>query len=291
MQSCGLLLSQLLLLLTICSILIKTSCDARKNFSKFIRDDYSPYLSRNQRHQSHNRISGGYDAKVNEFPSFVSFVAKDSRNELVGVGNGVAINNRLVLTTASRVTDQDVKYSVATGIWHYNTWNERKIKTYEVERVCASKKFDEQKRTNDIAILKLTTTIENSLPAVLPTNPVQIGSRGTVVGIGFTDGGLTGTEPESLQALPVERVECNKRYNHPTLMCFQSYDPSHVGSACTEDGGGPVFGQTDEGRQVVLGLVSEYSREQCVRGKRIKNVYIDIFNLSKEIAKLAQDCQ
>lgn len=265
------------------------SCHSRINFGKFIEDEY--YLPRKSRHPSGDRISGGYDAKVNEFPSYVSFTIKDKSNELIGIGNGVTLNNRLILTTTSRVSEPDVKYSVASGIWHYSTWDERKTKTYEVERVCASDKFAEHKRTNDIAILRLKSPMEKPQPAILPTESPLVGFRGTVVGISFINGGIAGIEPGSFQASPVERVECKKAFNHPTPVCFQSYQSDHVGSACTEDGGGPLYGRTDTGKQVVIGFVSEYSIEGCIRGKRSKNVYSNICNLSNEILKLAQECQ
>lgn len=285
--------SRLLLVTIICRSFIPvrvTSHFGSRNLSQLAELDYLPHIYNKSIAKAHQRIAGGYTAREGEFPSFVSLIGWAGDK---GSGcSGVAISELLVLTAAHCFKD-NYKVTASPTIWQQSLWKAKGVKIYEVEKSCGKGKYNPtgagRLPTYDYQMFRLKRPIKGIKFALLPGDQVPIGYHGVATGVGTVDntGGII-TSTKSLQALPVERLPCHK-HEHPSRVCFQSYQDNHVGNICAGDSGGPVYGKTKEGRQVVLGL-SSYAEVTCRKGIRRDFICANIFTEAQSILETAKRC-
>lgn len=239
-----------------------------------------------------NRISGGYTVKEGEIPSFVGLIGYNSINLTTSICSGVAIGERLILTAAHCFRNRTKQIFAAPSIWNPLKWKEKGVKTYKVAKLCPSASFNLQTTPpiNDFQVLRLQKRIKGIKYAVLAAKLVPIGYKALSAGIGVVNNEhIPFKIADSLQALPVQRVECEKAYDHPMQICFQSYNQQHVGDSCVGDSGGPIYGKTEEGRAVVIALTS-FGRPECIEGKNGVSINSNIYIGLHEIINLAKNC-
>lgn len=277
-----------LLFISRCNILIAAGYRKLSKSHKTF-DDY-PLVSM-EKSRPNNRVSGGYTAGEDEFPSFIGLLG--STGQFSELCNGVALSDRLILTVAHCFDpfDNYAEIKASPSIYHPYLAEQRGIKTYTVEKSCRSRLYDAasfQLPVHDYQILRLRTPIPGMNYSLLPTSGVELGGHAIAVGTGL----ISNTEEpaivaESLQALPVQRVEC--RYDQPSHLCFQSYKPEHVGDTCQGDSGGPIYVRGDNGRQVVVGITS-FGEKTCQQGHNGVSYNVNIYECLKEIQDLATQC-
>lgn len=284
----------LLLLILRCSIL---SAAEYRSFSKkdvtfYDKDD--DYLSSfTEKSTPNNRIAGGYTAQEGEFPSFVSLLGK--RRDLFSLCSGVAISDQLILTAAHCFPNSESwdRIIAAPGIRRPQPSDIRRkqIKIYDVDLACRSRLYDENAEfpEYDYQVLRLSKPIPGIRYSKLAANDVPLGSRGIVAGIGLIDN--SGYQPiyaDSLQALPVQRVQCGWN-GKPSHICFQSYDPGYIGDTCSGDSGGPIYMKGVGGGLVIVGITS-FGETTCAKGHRGVSFNANVFTGLEEIQYLAKQC-
>lgn len=173
------------------------------------------------------RISGGWDTKVGQFPSFVevraTFMNPPTKIETCG---GVIIGDSHVLTVARCV--EGARKVVLTAKWNRRDPQE----ILEGQKWCSSRNYDNNKLANDFAIVKTKKKFWYDFyvqPACLPTQPIKSNMRAQAVGMGFIDSD-NGKLPEVLQALSVNKEFCYPDTAPANSVCFGPSDGE--GSLC-----------------------------------------------------------
>lgn len=263
-----------------------------------IRQDdfgFDEYLSRSVMNRSvAAKVAGGYTAEEGEFPSFIGLQIIKVSGRGQALCGGVAISERFILTAAHcSFNNSKFKIFAAPGIWHPNLWRRKGVKTYEVDKICASRDYStyfDSAPIHDYQILRLKEPIVGIEAAYLPKNDVKIGFSAIAVGNGLIDNSQNPgwKYAESLQALPVKRTDCG-RFRHASRICFKSYLPGNIGDTCPGDSGGPIYGESSDGRKVVLGLTS-FGPALCKKGINGMSVNTHIHFASKDINNLAKQC-
>lgn len=296
--------SLFLFVVSFCDIVIDTSCKGchkRKHFKGLerISSDYKneryhlPDSDMEETLKSvHHRIAGGYTAREGEFPSFVGLFGFgwDGRSFQC---SGVAISEELVLTAAHCYNGRDWIVRAAATIWAPVLWDLKGVETYKVVQSCVSKKYQDTAPflAYDYRVLRLERPIKGIDFALLPTEEVPIGFHAISVGTGITysDKYFNVVYPDSLQALPVQRVRCWPSFGGPTRMCFQQYQNKYRGAACQGDSGGPVYGEKREGKDVVVALTS-FGSGECHKNSRAMVGHADLYDGLNEIRKMIEEC-
>lgn len=244
-----------------------------------------------KRSRAHGRISAGYTAKEDEFPSYIGMKAVDKLGHLKALCGGVAISDTLILTAAHCFAGESYDIIVAPSIHSPTLWESKGVQGYKVNKSCRSLKYIDnmENPVHDYQVLRLEKPIPQIKFAILASDQVQIGYRAVAVGNGLTDNsGLFPSYSKSLQAIPVARVDC-KMLEHPTRICFKSYKPEHKGDTCQGDSGSPIYSRTEDGGDVVLGLTS-FGPIRCQEGHRGRSMNADVYRGLEEILGLAKNC-
>lgn len=133
-----------------------------------------------------------------------------------------------------------------------------------VSEIHANPAFNFDDWDNDIALLKLATSVTDREPTVISRNPVAFATSITEVGYGDADnnGGGAGR----LRKLVTPTVDCamagDPGVSNANLLCF---DASDGNASCYGDSGGPAF-ITVGGKLQVAGVTSGGTGQSCTDG-------------------------
>lgn len=243
------------------------------------------------------RIINGHRVGQGEFQEYVSLRVKFSPgNSSSNLCGGVLLDRDVVLTAAHCVKGA-VNVEVASGIYSPSYWDLFGVETYIAFRVCLPREQelnDDRQDRNDFAILTLEKPIPNARVAVLETNKIEPGRRGTAIGLGKIrfdrENKTKSIDPSMLHKISMKSVECKPDDKHISHVCFSGLDPNDFGGPCFGDSGGPIF---SEGKnRTVLGIVSyTRSREPCHPKVNSQSVYTNVSNLRGRIHLTARECR
>lgn len=133
-----------------------------------------------------------------------------------------------------------------------------------VAEIHADADFNDQDWDNDIALIKLATSVTDREPTPINRDAIAIGTTVTEVGYGDADnnGGGAGV----LRKLDTPTVDCamanDASISNANLLCFNAHDGN---TSCYGDSGGPAFA-TVGGKLTVSGITSGGTGNQCTQG-------------------------
>merc|ERR1712121_105106 len=208
-------------------------------------------------------IVGGYEARPHSLPWQISLQGEFFGFDMGHFCGGTIISDRYVLT-AAHCLGRNMKYKVVVGAHSLRTTDTYQ-KTIYVDEVIIHEGYNSNDITkNDIALLKLSESIQYSdgvQPACLPakTQEYDDDTYFTVSGWGTLSAG--GAMPDKLQQVEVphfDRVDCNNllasRGSIPETALCAGY-PEGGKDSCQGDSGGPLVTLID-GDWTVAGVVS-----------------------------------
>ncbi|XP_072945068.1 trypsin-1-like [Epargyreus clarus] len=238
------------------------------------------------------RIVGGTDSLPAEFP-WAASVWRQGAHQC----GATVISDRWLLTAGHCVCSAFEEFfktkqlSVVVGYTDISTKKDNEA----LSKIIPHPEYRCKKKSNDVALLKtirqLTWTNELR-PACLP-QPLSSdfsGTLATVAGWGFTnEDRAIGSRPNILQkteVLVVANDECNTWYESkgskvkviPTQMCAGHEKGGR--DSCWADSGGPLLAHGDNGRSMVIGVVSTGSG--CAR-ERMPGIYTRVSRFTEWI--------
>jgi len=202
-------------------------------------------------------IVGGVEARQGEFPWQISL--QEYGRHICG---GMVMDNQYIVTAAHCVIGSRARnLKVVVGEWNRNS-NDPNERTVGVSRIIMNNGYDDRTLENDIALLKLSSTIsfnDDVQPICAPTaGDDYTGTFCTVSGWGTTSSG-GGSLPSKLRYVNVPVIsnfECQQGYGSditPTMVCA-GYSNGGKDS-CQGDSGGPLVCKSGNKWQLV-GIVS-----------------------------------
>lgn len=207
-----------------------------------------------------NRIVGGQETGVNEFPMMVGLV--DVRIAQIKCG-AVIISKNYVLTAAHCVNNMKInETAVVVGEHNVETGDSPATKAYRVASFRIHPAFSQSNYDYDIAIIRVTDPIEFNDrvgPVCLPFKFAQNnfnGSKVTILGWGTLFPG--GPDSKVLQKVDVDVISQNECLTYearvtPRQLCTLTSGKD----ACQDDSGGPLL-YTDPATSLLysVGIVS-----------------------------------
>jgi len=239
--------------------------------------------------QSHNRIVGGSNARLGQFPWQAAIFSRTTRGTLKQCG-GVIITRNHVLTAAHCVEKPSVTRveSVNVGITNLN--NIRRANRYSVRTVTIHPNRMRSDWTNDLAILRTSKPMRlnsNVQTICLASSQDELNADDTVVVSGF--GRYSSNNPVHRQLKYVSLKfmgwqECKRKIDqfsgpgsmwqwHNNVLC--TYRPRK--DFCAGDSGGPLvkkFGPNNTLK--LIGIVSWNSKTPCGNTQRRPSVFMGI---------------
>ncbi|CAL1686768.1 unnamed protein product [Lasius platythorax] len=207
----------------------------------------------------HNRIVGGVETLVNQYPWMVLLMYRGQF-----YCGGTVINSRYVLTAAHCIDRFDASKLTVRILEHdWNSTSESKTQDFQVEKTIKHSGYSTTNYNNDIALIKLKGSIKFQGPMRPVCLPEQgktfAGEKGIVTGWGATKGG--GSISPSLQEVDVpilSNTECRatkypSRKITDNMLCA-GYKQGGKDS-CQGDSGGPLHVEKNGVHQMV-GVVS-----------------------------------
>lgn len=186
-------------------------------------------------HATGSRVSGGYEAGRDEFPSFVSL--KVYHGKQYSFCGGTILGPRLVLTAGHCIVGATM-LSVSTSKYHPNHWPMSYDEPLLVKRSCRAANYTKTRNSarHDYGIVILEKALKfhgQVQPACLPDRPVEEHESFLAVGIGQVhhSGGVK-KRPKVMQAIPMQPHLCKEQHRTSDKICFRSSDPRHVGATC-----------------------------------------------------------
>lgn len=190
-------------------------------------------------------------AQYGEFPWMVAVMKKDT----TFIGGGSLVHNRIVLTAAHKVHNQNKNNLVVRiGDWDLSSATEPdSSQELNVEKIVVHPDFQRRTHENNVALLILQKDAEYSdtvMPVCLPQPGQEFaGAKCFVTGWGKDVFGETGRYQSIMKkkALPVvNNSDCERRLQETRLGSTFRLDSSFIcaggasGGACTGDGGSPL---------------------------------------------------
>ncbi|XP_053674020.1 collagenase-like [Anopheles nili] len=234
------------------------------------------------------KIVNGQMAHQGQFPWQVSIRAALGRS--VTVCGGSLIDAQWILTAAHCANDYNV-FQIGLGSVHLNM---ARLTMSTVSKFIHPE-FDPWKLTNDVALIRLPSTVPYSLeihpirlPIGLPSKDLYIGRKATVSGFGRTSDAVqsisTVLKFEYMRI--ISNAECANVYGasiiRNTTLCAIGWERSNQ-NVCQGDSGGPMVLQQDDSSWVQIGIVSFVSSRGCSTGD--PSGYIRVVNYLSWIAK------
>jgi len=222
---------------------------------------------------SSRRIVGGEDANVGEWP-WAAIVGTPSGNGGISVWcGGSLISNSVVLTAAHCFEGSSNPTIVRLGELDYTSSSDGAIhQDIEIAQVIMHPSYDSVKIKNDIAILKLKTSVDYTAgsirPVCLPTDytgPMKIEdlrNEPSIIGWGKLDDDLPLATTLQKATVPiVSNSNCNSDYN-PGGITIDENSQICAGlgqiDTCAGDSGGPMLSNelSPLKRYAVIGITS-----------------------------------
>ncbi|XP_067616886.1 venom protease-like [Eurosta solidaginis] len=211
--------------------------------------------------EMHNMV-GGLPTKPNEFPYMVALGFETMLSDLYEYKcGGALIAPNFVLTAAhcARVGGASPSIVLPGG----GGLNDYSLKKYEISDVLIHPGYSSTEAYNDIALLKLNTSITEFIPACVGENAILDNENTTAIGYGHTAfGGRSFDELLKAYLLIISNSICQKHYNNTaevprgltdSQLCAQ--DRQYGRDTCQGDSGGPLI--LKEGRiPYVVGITS-----------------------------------
>lgn len=226
------------------------------------------------------RIVNGQETDVNEWPWQAAIRNHQLKSLFCG---GVLIAEQWVVTAAHCAVQYPQELlEVTLGDHNRDTTKTTQYTVKSsVEQLIVHPKYDVNTVDNDIALLKLSETVEYSngvQPVCLPCSatPAALqGQNGTVTGWGTTSsGGDTSDVLQEVELPLLSTTECQS-YLGDTVTNNMMCTYLHGKDACQGDSGGPLVWEGQEAQYQLIGIVSwGYG---CA-GKDIPGVYAKVSN-------------
>ncbi|XP_066304565.1 plasminogen-like isoform X2 [Branchiostoma lanceolatum] len=224
-----------------------------------------------------NRIVGGEDAVYGSWPWQVSLLTSGTHN----CGGSIIAPNWIL--TAAHCLRSGVSLTIQGGSHYRRSNDEPYQRNYDVSRIIIHEDYNSRTSDNDIALVKLSTSINYNdyvRPVCLPSEDTAAGTECYVTGWGKLQSGFWGETSDILQQAKVPIIAtqtCNSRnyYNGQITdnMICAGYTQGGV-DACQGDSGGPLVCPND-GKWVQTGVVSwGYGCAQAYR----PGVYVRVTN-------------
>merc|ERR1719385_247619 len=201
-----------------------------------------------------NRIVGGVETEVNEYPWQVGLVSSSGTRPWCG---GTLISDRHVMT-AAHCTAGSSASSIKVLLGEHYT-NDGQYNRVALSAITDHPGYNSNNMDNDFSILTLAepVTFTSAIrPACLPfdTSKTYAGEKVTVTGWGTLTSG--GNQPTSLQEVEVTvttNAVCNQAYGiiSDNMICAADSGKD----SCQGDSGGPLVA-FEEGRYALVGVVS-----------------------------------
>ncbi|KAH0950476.1 hypothetical protein HN011_008370 [Eciton burchellii] len=207
----------------------------------------------------HNRIVGGVETLVNQYPWMALLLYKGQF-----YCGGSVINSRYVLTASHCIDRFDVnKLTVRILEHNWNSTSKTNTQEYKVEKTIKHSGYSNINYNNDIALIKLANPIEfrdSMRPVCLPDRGKTFaGEMGIVTGWGAVkEGGPVSHTLQEVYVPILSNAECrDSKYpsNRITnnMMCAGYKDGGK--DSCQGDSGGPLHVE-ESGIHQIVGVVS-----------------------------------
>ncbi|CAH0728249.1 unnamed protein product, partial [Brenthis ino] len=254
-----------------------------------------------------DRIVGGNETAIYEFPWMALIYHKDNNGHVILDCGGSVISSRYILTAAHCVFDKTItgvrvgdfnirKQTYCQGVYP-NYVCQSKPQELRVEKSIVHKEYGKHPNLiNDIALLRVNKSIDFSLknakPICLPVwkeirNINLSGKASIVAGWGLMDGGKRSDILQKVTIPIMPETECVNYFErdlNPKQSSHKSFCAGETGKdACNGDSGGPlmIFDEyKDNYRIIQYGIVS-YGSKMC--GYEAPGVYTDVSKYMKWI--------
>nr|WBW70041.1 venom protein [Lampona murina] len=220
------------------------------------------------------RIVGGVQANVGEFPWMVSLEYVGNENTLNRKCGATVINENWVITAANCLKSPvPSNYEILVGLHDQREANAPSVQRIKISRIVVHEDYDGRYQ-NDIALLKTAKPIdiagsEGYVNGIcLPERDEDPTGSATVIGWGLTNSNLHGEDDiysDILKAAEVSLIDtdtCGEFYSEDefdislvkseTMICAAEENAY----ACFGDNGGPLF-QIKRGVATLIGIVSK----------------------------------
>jgi len=203
-----------------------------------------------------NRIVGGQETMVNEYPWQVGLVSANGRQPWCG---GTLISNQHVLT-AAHCTAGGSTSSIAVILGEHRT-DDSSVRRVSISKITDDPLYNSNTLANDYSILTLSEPVEFTAevaPACMPwdTTETYAGQVATVSGWGTLSSG--GNQPTVLHDVDVtvqSNAQCQQAYGASSITDVNICAADAGKDSCQGDSGGPLVIQ-ENGRYAVIGVVS-----------------------------------
>ncbi|KAL6262141.1 hypothetical protein P5V15_007238 [Pogonomyrmex californicus] len=207
----------------------------------------------------HNRIVGGVETLVNQYPWMVLLMYRGQF-----YCGGTVINSRYVLTAAHCIDRFDANKLTVRILEHdWNLTNETKTQDFKVEKVIMHSGYSTTNYNNDIALIKLKNIIKFQGPMRPVCLPDQVktfaGKKGIVTGWGAVrEGGAVSYTLQEVVVPILTNAECRATKYPPrritdNMICAGFQEGGK--DSCQGDSGGPLH-IVENGIHQIVGVVS-----------------------------------
>ncbi|XP_047488705.1 trypsin-1-like [Penaeus chinensis] len=207
-----------------------------------------------------NRIVGGVETEVNEYPWMVSLVNGNGNYHFCG---GSIISSQWVVTAAHCAAGMSTSDYVLVGDHNLYSSSEANSQRMQIAEIASHPSYDSNTVDNDIALIRLTTEIQfpsdNKIaPVCHPTaGEMYDNMDATITGWGAQqEGGSTSGTLFEVTVPTMTNTECNNKHGGSITDNMICAGISEGGKdSCQGDSGGPMVVE-ENGKWKLVGVVS-----------------------------------